>query len=103
MRQITFASQPSFEKYGRVSRREQFLNTMEAVVPWAKLARFCTKDSGGSGNSFYDFSSFHTWQETPILVGASGRTSNSHASDTSLRNPYYECRNRLDFTCRRFG
>jgi len=37
MRQITFASQPSFEKYGRVSRREQFLNTMEAVVPWAKL------------------------------------------------------------------
>jgi transposase, IS5 family len=37
MRQITFASQPSFEKCGRVSRREQFLNAMEAVVPWAKL------------------------------------------------------------------
>ena len=37
MRQTTFASQPSFEKYGRASRREQFLNTMEAVVPWAEL------------------------------------------------------------------
>jgi len=37
MRQITFASQPSFEKFARASRREQFLNTMEAVVPWAEL------------------------------------------------------------------
>ncbi len=33
MRRITFAIQPSFGKYGRVSRREQLLNTMEAVVP----------------------------------------------------------------------
>jgi IS5 family transposase len=37
MCQITFASQPSFEKYARVSRREQFLNIVEAVVPWAEL------------------------------------------------------------------
>ena len=37
MRQITFASQPSFEKYGRKSRREEFLSTMEAVVPWSEL------------------------------------------------------------------
>ena len=37
MRQITFACQPSFERYARVSRREQFLNTMESVVPWAEL------------------------------------------------------------------
>ncbi|HEY6253693.1 MAG TPA: IS5 family transposase [Candidatus Angelobacter sp.] len=37
MRQITFACQPSFEKYGRVSRREQFLNAMEAIVPWSEL------------------------------------------------------------------
>ena len=37
MRQITFACQPSFEKYARVSRREQFLKTMEAVVPWSEL------------------------------------------------------------------
>lgn len=37
MRQITFASQPSFEKYARSSRREQFLNSMEVVVPWSEL------------------------------------------------------------------
>lgn len=37
MRQITFACQPSFEKYVPVSRGEQFLNTMEAVVPWTEL------------------------------------------------------------------
>src|ERR1035437_23854 len=37
MRQITFANQASFEKYARPSRREQFLNTMETVVPWSAL------------------------------------------------------------------
>lgn len=37
MRQITLANQAGFEKYGKKSRREQFLNTMEAVVPWKKL------------------------------------------------------------------
>jgi hypothetical protein len=37
MCQIALACQPSFEKYARASRREQFLNTMEAVVPWSEL------------------------------------------------------------------
>ena len=37
MRQITFACQPSFEKHARPSRREQFLQTMESVVPWSEL------------------------------------------------------------------
>src|ERR1017187_233679 len=37
MRQTTFASQSSFEKFGRKSKREQFLETMEVVVPWAEL------------------------------------------------------------------
>ena len=37
MRQITLASQGSFEKYGRKSKREQFLETMEVVVPWTEL------------------------------------------------------------------
>jgi IS5 family transposase len=37
MRQITFACQPSFEKYARKSRREEFLNAMEAIVPWPEL------------------------------------------------------------------
>jgi hypothetical protein len=33
MRQLTFATQPSFEKYARKSRREEFLSTMQAVIP----------------------------------------------------------------------
>ncbi len=37
MRQLVFATQPSFEKYARKSRREEFLTTMEAVVPWSEL------------------------------------------------------------------
>jgi IS5 family transposase len=37
MRQITFACQQSFEKFSRASRREQFLATMEAVIPWSEL------------------------------------------------------------------
>jgi IS5 family transposase len=37
MRQITFANQPGFEKYARKSRREEFLNVMEVVVPWREL------------------------------------------------------------------
>ena len=37
MRQITLASQASFEKFGRKSKREQFLETMESVVPWTEL------------------------------------------------------------------
>jgi hypothetical protein len=34
MRQLTLASQASFEKYARKSHREKFLTTMEKVVPW---------------------------------------------------------------------
>ena len=37
MCQLTFASQPSFEKYARKSSREEFLSTMQAVLPWAEL------------------------------------------------------------------
>lgn len=37
MRQQTLASQAGFEKYGRKTRREQFLDEMEQVVPWAEL------------------------------------------------------------------
>ena len=37
MRRITLASQASFEKFGRKSKREQFLETMENVVPWTEL------------------------------------------------------------------
>src|SRR5260370_22777680 len=37
MRQQTLAAQRGFEKYGRKSKRERFLEEMEQVVPWAEL------------------------------------------------------------------
>ena len=37
MRQQTLASQAGFERYARKTRREQFLEEMERVVPWAEL------------------------------------------------------------------
>ncbi len=37
MRQMTLASQASFEKYARKSRREEFLSVMDVVVPWREL------------------------------------------------------------------
>lgn len=35
--QRTLAAQASFEKYGRKSKRERFLDAMNEVVPWARL------------------------------------------------------------------
>lgn len=37
MNQRTFASQAEFQKYGRKSRRELFLDEMERIVPWSGL------------------------------------------------------------------
>jgi IS5 family transposase len=37
MRQLTLASQGSFEKYRKTTRREKFLEEMEQVMPWAEL------------------------------------------------------------------
>ncbi len=37
MKQQSLASQALFEKYGRKSRRELFLDEMEKVVPWSAL------------------------------------------------------------------
>jgi IS5 family transposase len=37
MRQQSLASQAVFEKYGRKSRRELFLDEMDEVVPWVEL------------------------------------------------------------------
>jgi len=34
--QQTFASQSSFAKYGRKSKRELFLDLMNQVVPWSE-------------------------------------------------------------------
>jgi transposase, IS5 family len=50
MRQITFASQSGFEKYARKSRREEFLNVMEVVVPWRELEALIEPHYPRAGN-----------------------------------------------------
>jgi transposase, IS5 family len=50
MKQQTFASQSSFEKYGRKSRRELFLEEMELVVPWAELQALVEPHYPKAGN-----------------------------------------------------
>jgi transposase, IS5 family len=50
MKQQTFASQLSFEKYGRKSRRELFLDEMEAVVAWAELQTLVEPHYPKAGN-----------------------------------------------------
>ncbi|HEX3940091.1 MAG TPA: IS5 family transposase [Acidobacteriaceae bacterium] len=37
MRQITLAHQAEFQRYGKKTRREHFLEEMEAVMPWGEL------------------------------------------------------------------
>src|SRR5260370_738030 len=37
MRQQTLATQTVFEKYGRKTKRERFLEEIEQIVPWAEL------------------------------------------------------------------
>ena len=50
MKQQTFASQSSFEKYGRKSRRELFLDEMELVVPWFELLALVEPHYPKAGN-----------------------------------------------------
>src|ERR1700757_2310858 len=50
VRQITFGSQASFEKYGRKSKREHFLETMEGVVPWTELVALIEAHYPKAGN-----------------------------------------------------
>ena len=38
MRQQSLAAQTGFERYGRKSKRERFLDEMEQVVPWTELS-----------------------------------------------------------------
>src|SRR5450759_1227686 len=50
MRQQTFASQVGFEKYGRKSRRELFLDERNQVVPWAELEALVEPRYAKAGN-----------------------------------------------------
>jgi IS5 family transposase len=37
MRQLTLASEESFEKYRKQTRREKFLGEMDRIMPWPEL------------------------------------------------------------------
>ncbi|MDX6456905.1 MAG: transposase, family [Acidobacteriaceae bacterium] len=50
MRQQTLAVQAGFEKYGRKSRRELFLDEMEQVVPWSDLESLVEPHYPKAGN-----------------------------------------------------
>ena len=50
MRQRTFASQAEFQKYGRKSRRELFLDEMERIVPWSGLLALVRPHYAKAGN-----------------------------------------------------
>src|SRR5580693_4193890 len=50
MKQRSLASQGVFEKYGRKSRRELFLDEMEKVVPWSGLEALVRPHYAKAGN-----------------------------------------------------
>lgn len=37
MQKLTLAQAAEFQRYGKKTRREQFLDEMEAVIPWSEL------------------------------------------------------------------
>lgn len=50
MMQATLAAQASFEKFGRKSRREEFLSVMDGVVPWQELEALIEPQYPRAGN-----------------------------------------------------
>ena len=50
MRQVTLASQGSFERYGRKTRREKFLEEMDGVMPWPELESLVAPHYPKEGN-----------------------------------------------------
>lgn len=50
MKQQSLAAQMTFEKYGRKSRRELFLDEMEVVVPWPALEALVEPHYAKAGN-----------------------------------------------------
>src|SRR5580693_9457596 len=50
MKQQSLSSQAVFEKYGRKSRRELFLDEMEQVVPWSALESLVRPHYAKAGN-----------------------------------------------------
>ena len=50
MRQQTLASQASFERYGRKTRREKFLEEMDRIIPWSELVSLIEPHYPKEGN-----------------------------------------------------
>src|SRR5277367_3738628 len=50
MRQQTLASQASFERYGKKTRRERFLEEMDRIMPWAELESLIAPHYPKEGN-----------------------------------------------------
>ena len=50
MKQRSLACQGMFEKYGRKSRRELFLEEMERIVPWSAMASLVHPHYAKAGN-----------------------------------------------------
>ncbi len=50
MRRLTLASEQSFEKYRKKTRREQFLEEMERIMPWAELGSLIEPHYPKEGN-----------------------------------------------------
>ena len=50
MRQVTLASQGSFERYGKKTRREKFLEEMDGVMPWPELESLIAPHYPQEGN-----------------------------------------------------
>ncbi len=50
MKQQSLANQAVFERYGRKSRRELFLDEMEKVVPWSAMESLVRPHYGKAGN-----------------------------------------------------
>jgi len=50
MRQQTLASQASFERYGKKTRREKFLEEMDRVMPWPELESLIAPHYPKAGN-----------------------------------------------------
>ena len=50
MRQVTLASQGNFERYGKKTRREKFLEEMDEVMPWPELESLIAPHYPKEGN-----------------------------------------------------
>ena len=50
MRQVTLASQGSFERYSKKTRREKFLEEMDRIMPWAGLESLIAPHYPKEGN-----------------------------------------------------